>query len=219
MTHSPFYYMPGFLIWHSQDLVNWEPVSRIIPEYEGSAMAPDLVKYDNKFYLYYPALGTNWVSWADNISGPWSEPIDLKVGDIDPGHIADEQGNRYLYLSDGSVIQLSKDGLSTIGERKKVYDGWIYPKHWKTECMCLESPKLNYKDGYFYMTSAQGGTAGPATSHMVVTARSKSPFSPWENSPYIHVLRTWHDTDNWWSRGHGTLIDNRDGNWWIVYHG
>ena len=22
MTHSPFYYAPGFLIWHSQDLVN-----------------------------------------------------------------------------------------------------------------------------------------------------------------------------------------------------
>ena len=219
MTHSPFYYMPGLLIWHSQDLVNGDPVSRIIPEYEGSAMAPDLVKYDNKFYLYYPALGTNWVSWADNISGPWSEPIDLKVGDIDPGHIADEQGNRYLYLSDGSVIQLSKDGLSTIGERKKVYDGWIYPKHWKTECMCLESPKLNYKDGYFYMTSAQGGTAGPATSHMVVTARSKSPLGPWENSPYNPVLRTWHDTDNWWSKGHGTLIDDKDGNWWIVYHG
>lgn len=28
MTHSPFYYSPGFLIWHSQDLVNWEPVCR-----------------------------------------------------------------------------------------------------------------------------------------------------------------------------------------------
>ena len=27
MTHSPFYYAPGFLIWHSQDLMNWEPRS------------------------------------------------------------------------------------------------------------------------------------------------------------------------------------------------
>lgn len=24
MTHSPFYYAPGFLIWHSQDLEHWE---------------------------------------------------------------------------------------------------------------------------------------------------------------------------------------------------
>jgi beta-xylosidase len=26
MTHSPFYYAPGFLIWHSKDLMNREPV-------------------------------------------------------------------------------------------------------------------------------------------------------------------------------------------------
>ena len=51
MTHSPFYYKPGFLIWHSTDLVNWEPICRALPEYEGSAMAPDLVKYKNRYYL------------------------------------------------------------------------------------------------------------------------------------------------------------------------
>lgn len=33
MTHSPFFYTPGFLIWHSKDLVNWEPVCRACPEY------------------------------------------------------------------------------------------------------------------------------------------------------------------------------------------
>ena len=49
MTHSPFYYMPGFLIWHSQDLMNWEPVCRVMPEYDGSAMAPDLLKYGDTF--------------------------------------------------------------------------------------------------------------------------------------------------------------------------
>ena len=49
MTHSPFFYAPGFLIWHSKDLVNWEPVCRACPEYEGSAMAPDLLKYKDKY--------------------------------------------------------------------------------------------------------------------------------------------------------------------------
>ena len=34
MTHSPFFYAPGFLIWHSTDLVNWEPVCRAVTEYE-----------------------------------------------------------------------------------------------------------------------------------------------------------------------------------------
>jgi len=218
MTHSPFYYMPGFLIWHSQDLMNWEPVCRIIPEYEGSAMAPDLIKHNGRFYLYYPAAGTNWVSWADDIKGTWSKPIDLKVSGIDPGHIVGEDGKRYLFVDNGYVIRLSDDGLSTLGERQQVYKGWEYPKEWETEGMYLESPKLNFKDGYFYMTSAQGGTAGPPTSHMVVAARAKNILGPWENSPYNPVVHTYSANDNWWSKGHGTLIDDIDGNWWIVYH-
>ncbi len=218
MTHSPFYYQPGFLVWHSQDLMNWQPVCRILPKYKGSAMAPDLVKYNNRFYLYYPADETNWVAWADDIKGPWSRPIDLKVGGIDPGHVVGQDGKRYLYVDDGYMIRLADDGLSTIGERRKVYDGWRYPKKWKTEGMYLESPKLTYKDGYYYLTSAQGGTAGPATSHMVVTARSQSVEGPWENSPYNPIVHTFSESDNWWSKGHGTLIDDVNGNWWIVYH-
>ena len=174
MTHSPFYYAPGFLIWHSQDLMNWEPLCRVMPQYEGSAMAPDLLKYKDTYYIYYPAAGTNWVMWAKDIRGPWSLPVDLKVGGIDPGHVVDREGNRYLYVDKGEVIRLTEDGLATVGEKKKVYDGWKYPDHWDTECMCLESPKLNEHNGYYYLTSAQGGTAGPATSHMVVSARSKS---------------------------------------------
>lgn len=218
MTHSPFYYMPGFLIWHSQDLMNWEPVCRVMPEYDGSAMAPDLLKYGDTFYIYYPAAGTNWVIWAKDIKGPWSKPVDLKVSGIDPGHIVDKQGNRNLYVDKGEVIRLTEDGLSTIGKKQKVYEGWLYPDKWDTECMCLESPKLNYHNGYYYLTSAQGGTAGPATSHMVVSARSKSIMGPWENSPYNPVVHTYSATDNWWSKGHGTLIDDVNGNWWIVYH-
>ncbi len=218
MTHSPFYYAPGFLIWHSEDLVNWEPICRALPEYEGSAMAPDLVKYDGRFYIYYPAAGTNWVTWADDIRGPWSEPVDLKLSGIDPGHVADDKGNRYLYVNEGEVVKLSSDGLSTVGVKQKVYDGWKYPEKWRTEGMYLESPKLTYKDGYYYLTSAQGGTAGPATSHMVASARSRNITGPWEDSPYNPIVHTYSDTDNWWSKGHGTLVDDVNGGWWIVYH-
>jgi predicted GH43/DUF377 family glycosyl hydrolase len=68
------------------------------------------------------------------------------------------------------------------------------------------------------MTSAEGGTAGPATSHMIVAARSKSVKGPWENSPYNPIVHTYSATDNWWSKGHGTLIDDPNGNWYVVYH-
>ena len=40
MTHSPFVYAPGFLIWHSTDLHDWQPLCRAIPEFTGSAMRP-----------------------------------------------------------------------------------------------------------------------------------------------------------------------------------
>lgn len=218
MTHSPFVYSPGFLIWHSTDLINWQPLTRTMTRIAGSAYAPDLVKYKDKYYIYYPAKGTNWVIWANDIMGPWSDPVNLKVNRIDPGHIVGEDGKRYLHLSGGMMVQLSDDGLSTVGEAFKVYDGWQYPKDWNVECFCLESPKLIYKDGYYYLTSAEGGTAGPATSHMVVSARSRSVKGPWENSPYNPVVHTYSADEQWWSKGHGTLVDDGNGNWWIVYH-
>ncbi|EKU89617.1 family 43 glycosylhydrolase [Bacteroides oleiciplenus] len=214
MTHSSFSYSPGFLVWHSQDLVNWEPLCRV----NGTGMAPDLVKYGGTYYIYFPWGSTNYVVWAKNMKGPWSEPINLKVTGIDPGHIVDEEGNRYLHLSEGTAVKLAKDGLSVIGEPITVYDGWEYPNDWNTECFCLESPKLTYKNGYYYLTSAEGGTAGPATSHMVVSARSKNVMGPWENSPYNPIVHTYSADDKWWSKGHGTLVDDINGNWWIVYH-
>ena len=70
----------------------------------------------------------------NDIKGPWSKPVDLKVSGIDPGHIVDKQGNRYLYVDKGEVIRLTEDGLSTIGKKQKVYEGWLYPDKWDTEC-------------------------------------------------------------------------------------
>lgn len=218
MTHSPFVYAPGFLIWHSTDLVNWKPLTRTMTSINGSAYAPDLIKYKDKFYIYYPSNGTNWVIWANDITGPWSNPIDLKTGLIDPGHVVGEDGKRYLHLSKGMMVELTDDGLAVIGEPFKTYEGWQYPEDWNVECFCLESPKMTFKDGWYYMTSAEGGTAGPATSHMVVSARSRSAKGPWENSPYNPIVHTYSDDEQWWSKGHGTIVDDVDGNWWIVYH-
>ncbi len=218
MTHSPFSYAPGFLIWHSTDLVNWQPLTRTKTSVKGSAYAPDLVKHNGRYYIYYPDAGSNWVIWSDNILGPWSAPIDLKVGRIDPGHAVGEDGKRYLFLSDGYRVPLSDDGLVVTGKPEKIYKGWQYPKEWETECFCLESPKIVRKGDYFYMISAEGGTAGPATSHMAVTARSRSIDGPWENSPYNPLVHTYSADEQWWSKGHGTLIADVDNDWWVVYH-
>ena len=219
LTNSSFEYYPGLLVWHSTDLVHWERLGFALHEYVGSVWAPDLVKYGDKFYIYFPAGRKIWVVTASSPEGPWSAPIDMKLqGFIDPGHLVDAEGNRYLYLSGGSTVKLAKDGLSAIGEPVQSYAGWQFPKDWSTECFCLESPKSTVKDGYFYQTVAEGGTAGPATAHLVVSARSKSPFGPWENSPFNPIIHTSDRSERWWCQGHGSLVDDPNGNWWIMYH-
>ena len=109
MTHSPFVYMPGFLIWHSTDLLHWQPIGRALPETGGDLWAADLVKHCEKYYIYYPANGTNYVIWATDIRGPWSQPIDLHIAGIDPGHVVGPDGTRWLHTSGGYVVQLAAD--------------------------------------------------------------------------------------------------------------
>ena len=219
MVHSSFEYYPGLLIWQSKDLINWAPVTNALHKYIGSVWAPDLVKYGDHYYVYFPASDSIYVVAAESISGPWSDPVNLKIRSIDPGHVVDEKGNRYLYFSNGSFVPLAKDGLSVTGQMIDVYDGWPIPRDWTIECFCLEGPKLTKHGDYYYLTVAEGGTAGPATSHMIVSARSKSVFGPWENSPYNPVLRTRDSSERWWSVGHGTLFDDTAGKWWMIFHG
>ena len=219
MTHSSSEYYPGLLIWHSTDMIHWERISHALTKFVGSVWAPDLIKHGDTWYIYFPAGGTNWVVTAPSPKGPWSEPIDLLIPHfIDPGHVADAKGKRSLYLSGGCIVPLSDDGLSVAGEIAPNYKGWRYPAEWEVECFCLESPKSTFLNGYFYNTVAEGGTAGPATSHMVVSGRAASPYGPFENSPYNPIVHTYSSDERWWSQGHGTLVDDVDGQWWLVYH-
>ncbi len=223
LTHSSFSFLPGLLIWKSRDFQNWKPVTYALKNFEGSVWAPELVHHKGLFYLYFPGIhqgkSSNWVTTAKSIEGPWSEPKSIGVGHIDPGHVAGPTGQRYMHLSGGHVAELSPDGTEAAGKVRKVHKGWPIPKDWAIECFCLESPKLTVKDDWFYLTCAQGGTFGPSTSHMVTSFRSKTPVGPWENSPHNPVIRTWSRDETWWSKGHGSLVEGPNGQWFCVFHG
>ena len=223
MTHSAFDYQPGLTVFHSRDLVHWEPISCALRTYLGSIWAPDISKYGDKFYIYFtvalPRGRKNFVTWADSPYGPWSDPIDLHIANIDPCHVVGEDGTRWLFLSNGKRARLTDDGLAIVpGTEETVYAGWPYPSDWVTEGFCLEGPKLRKIGDYYYYLNAEGGTAGPPTSHMITVARSRSIDGPWENSPYNPLVHTYNNSDRWWSKGHGSLIDTPDGRWWVVYH-
>ena len=225
MTFSTFEAHPGLLLWHSRDLVNWEPIANALSEPLGSVLAVDLCKHQGRYYIYIPGglAGTptprgNYVIHADNIRGPWSKPINLNVGGIDPGHVVGEDGKRYLFLSGGNRIQLTDDGLAAAGPVTKVYEGWKIPEDWIVEAFSLESPKLFRRGDYFYLVCAEGGTYGPPTGHMAIVARSRSINGPWENSPHNPLVRAATHDEPWWSRGHATLVEGPAGDWWTVYH-
>ncbi len=224
LTFSSFDAYPGLVIWHSRDLVNWSPLTAALKTPIGSVWAPGLAKHGGKFYCYIPARLPDrrsiYAIHADRIEGPWSEPIDLHLPKhIDPAHIVDEQGKRWLFLSGGDRVRLSDDGLSTIGAPEHVYDPWHYPESWVVEGFSPEGPKIVGRGEWFYLITAVGGTAGPPTGHMVIVARSRSLAGPWENDPANPVVHTQSAMEKWWSRGHATLFEGPGGAWWMIYHG
>ena len=220
MTFSSFYAYPGVVIWHSRDLVNWAPVGPALTKPIGSVWAMDLIKHNGRYFIYIPATPGILVIWADRIEGPWSDPIDLNMpGCIDPGHMVGEDGKRYLFVNGIRKVRLTDDGLATDGEVEAAYSPWHFPDDWITENFAPEGPKLLRHNGWFYLITAVGGTAGPVTGHMVIAARSKSIHGPWEDCPHNPLVRTLSTAEPWWSRGHATIVEGPAGDWWMVYHG
>ncbi len=229
------------MMWHSRDLVNWEPVSRQSLGNEFATIwASDLVYFNNKFHLYMP-IGTYpgkteqekahryfkavWVITAEKAEGPWSKPVrvdkhynpDPFYSGIDPGFIQTPEGKKYLYLDNGFMMPLTADGLSSTAMPKVVYNGWDIPKDWVIQGKCLESPKLFYRKGYYYICSAMGGTSGPSTAHMATVARAKSPEGPWEESPFNPLLHTDSEEEPFWNIGHATILEGADGQWYTLF--
>jgi xylan 1,4-beta-xylosidase len=227
MTFSSFVSYPGIIIWHSRDLVNWSPIGPALKKPLGSIWAMDLVKHDGRYFIYIPAVpfgsGSQqgvFVIWADDISGPWSDPIDLHLpGCIDPGHVVGEDGKRYLFVNGIRKVRLADNGLATDGKLEPAYAPWKYPADWVVEAFSPEGPKLLRHGDHFYLVTAVGGTAGPPTGHMVIAARSKSIHGPWEHCPHNPIVRTASAAEPWWSRGHASLVEGPAGDWWMIYHG
>ena len=229
-TFSSFDAAPGLTIWHSRDLVNWVPRVSALPRPPGTVLAVDLCKHAGRYYIYLPVFpspvsvglraATIFVIHAERIDGPWSEPQRMAIeGYIDPGHVVGEDGRRYLFLNKASRVRLSDDGLAVDGSPEVAFEGWKYPDDWITEAYALEGPKLFRREGWFYLVTAVGGTAGPPTGHMITVARSRSVHGPWMHSPHNPMVRTQSASERWWSRGHATLVEGPGGQWWALYHG
>lgn len=221
LTANNDHHVPSVTIFASKDLRYWQPMLHASPD-EGQGPATELVTHDGKLYVYGGGGDGAWVMVSEPPFTAWSERINMEPIEphgIDPGHIADDEGRRYLYTNQGKALQLSPNGLKAATAPEKVYEAWPIPERFAIECECLESPKLFKRGGWYYMVSAQGGTAGPATSHMAVVARSRHVLGPWEDAPDSPLICTESPFESWWSKGHATLIEGPKGDWFAIYHG
>ena len=139
------------------------------------------------------------VTWADSPEGPWSTPIDLKIGGIDPEHVVSEDGNVICCSVLALYIRCRMTDTLLQENRSEFIKEWEIPEEWDIEGVSMEGLNVKKVGEYYYLFAAEGGTAGPPTSHMVVQARSKNIMGPWENAPFNPLLRTESRYEKWWS--------------------
>ncbi|SEO26077.1 alpha-N-arabinofuranosidase [Amphibacillus marinus] len=225
---SSFQYFPGVPIFHSQDLVNWTQIGHCITresqidlnkiESSGGIFAPTIRYNDGKFYMVTTNATTqqNFYLWTDDIYGDWSEPIIVDQGGIDPD-LFFENGQSFFISNGqddhgvGGVVQceINITNGQKLSESKIIWQG--------TGGRYLEAPHLYKINDWYYLMAAEGGTE---YGHMVTYARSQSPHGPFESYALNPVL-TNRNLGGYEVQGvgHGDLIEDNNGNWWMLHLG
>lgn len=228
LVTSSFEYFPGVPIFHSRDMIHWEqighcltresqlPLKGVAPS--GGIWAPTIRYFDGTFYMTTTNMNGlgNFIVTTTDPWGEWSDPIIIEMGGIDPS-ITFVDGHVYY-----TTNQSAPDGTWGISQceidikRGKIL-GDIHFIWEGSGGKMTEAPHL-YKIGdYFYLLAAEGGTF---FTHMVTIARSKSPWGPFESFGQNPILTNMQAKDpSVHCVGHGDLIQDHYGNWWMVHLG
>lgn len=225
LVTSSFEYFPGVPIFHSTDLIHWRQIGHVLTRREqvdlsastssSGIYAPTLRYHDGTFYMVTTdvrGIGNFYVTATDP-AGPWSDPITLPYGGIDPSLFFDDDGKVYATVQnsegyDSHIIQYEIDPSTgkALTEPVKV---WQDPEGPWTEGAHLY--KIN---GTYYMMSAAGGTS---FEHREVIGRSDNPNGPFEPCPVPILTHRGLRDHEIQCMGHGELIDDVDGNWWMLF--
>lgn len=224
----------------SENLVDWEYIGNAFEKSptwktDGTIWAPDIVKYNSKYYLYYsisswgdqnPGLG---VAISDTPEGPFTDKGKLftskEIGvknSIDPAFYVDDDGTPYLFW--GSfygiyAVELAKDGFSVVGDKIKIASS------------NFEAPYIIKRDGYFYFFGSAGTCCeGENSLYHVLTARSEKLIGPYFDMDGINLTSSYGtlvvmgDSDlngkakNFAGPGHNAVISDDSGQDWLFYH-
>lgn len=237
---STFEWFPGVQIHHSKDLKNWRLVTRPLSRQSqlnmhgnpnsGGIWAPALSYHDGLFYLIYTDVKTwavdeifkdthNYMVTAENIEGPWSEPIYMNSSGFDPSLFHDDDGRKWflnmvwdhrkgknqfggILLQEYSVAE-----QKLVGDIKNIFKG--------TEIGVTEASHIYKVNDWYYLMTAEGGTS---YEHAVTLARSKTLDGPYEVHPDNPLLTAWHHPDIPIQKsGHASWVQTPDDEWYLAH--
>ncbi|GAB5464235.1 glycoside hydrolase family 43 protein [Hoeflea alexandrii] len=240
---STFEWYPGVQIHHSTDLVNWRLVSRPLNRVSQLDMrgnpdscgiwAPCLSYADGLFWLVYTDVkrldgnfkdAHNYIVTAPGIAGPWSDPVYVNSSGFDPSLFHDEDGRKWFlnmvwnhrtdsvggnpkHPAFAGILAQEYDPAAgkLIGEPVNIFAGSSHG--------LVEGSHLFQRDGWYYLTVAEGGTG---YDHAVTMARSRSLTGPYELHPDTFLMTSKDAPDAVLQRaGHGQMVETPDGQ---VYH-
>ena len=241
IVNSSFGWSPGLPIFHSRDLVNWRQIGNAITSTEDFKLtsvginrgifAPTIRWHKGLFYIITSCIecGNNFIITAKDPKGPWSKPIWLdRVTGIDPDLFFDDDGRVWITNNDEPEGPAQYDGhralwiqefdlaqRKTIGLRKVVVDRGVHPAE---KPIWSEGPHIYKKDGYYYLTAAEGGTSD---DHRQTIYRSKSVTGPYVPGPRNPIM-TQRNLDPArplpiYATGHADFVQLPNKDWWAVF--
>ncbi len=240
---STFEWYPGVQIFHSRDLANWELVSRPLNRATQLDMrgnpdscgiwAPCLSHADGKFWLVYTDVkrlegafkdAHNYIVCCDTIDGDWSDPWYVNSSGFDPSLFHDDDGRKWFVnmqwnhrgpgtgvnpahdAFDGILLQEWSPGRGLFGPITNIYAG--------TAKGLTEAPHLFKRNGWYYLTTAEGGTG---YDHAVTLARSREISGPYEDHPDKYVLTVSNPDHPIQRTGHGQYVDGDGDTGWHTF--
>jgi xylan 1,4-beta-xylosidase len=225
----------GFVVYTSADLKIWDgPAGAAggLALRSGDAYgtrgfwAPQVIRYNNKFYMAYTANEQIGIAVADNPGGPFVNPsmkaIDESVKQIDPFIFIDGDGKKYLYhvrLINGNrifVAELNDDLMSIKPETLK--ECISAEVKWENtagaQWPVAEGPTVIKHRNLYYLIYSANDFRNP--DYAVGYATSKSPLGPWTKSADSPFISRSIIGEN--GTGHGDVLDMGNGDLLYVFH-
>ena len=230
----------------SRDLVHWTELEDALPVKPGWAnktqdfWAPDVIASGGRYYLYYSAKPDAAltddkqglclaVATADRPAGPFTDsgrPLKCGPGfeNIDPMAFDDRAtGKRLLYWGSGfapiRVQELGADRLSfVLGSVPTLLLNPIKSDDRNEYRRLVEGAWVVRHGGFYYLMASGDNCCGAKAHYGVFVARSRSAMGPFTIRPRPAYLVV-EGNQRWIAPGHNSLITDRRGRTWMLYHG